>query len=131
LQVLPCKNLADAAAWLNGDLEIQPATMDLSVFFTQHQRYGADFSEVKGQGHVKRALEVTAAGGHNLLMVGPPGSGKTLLARNLPTILPQLSVEEALEVTKVYSVAGLLEPGQSLVAARPFRAPHHTVSSAG
>ena len=86
---------------------------------------------MKGQEHVKRALEVAAAGGHNVLMVGPPGSGKTLLARATPTILPRMPADEALEVTKIYSVAGMLPPGTPLVRTRPFRAPHHTISHAG
>ncbi|MBI4731548.1 MAG: ATP-binding protein, partial [Chloroflexi bacterium] len=90
-----------------------------------------DFSEIKGQEHVKRALEVAAAGGHNVLMIGPPGAGKTLLARALPGILPQMSIDEALDVTRVYSVADQLPPETPLVRLRPFRAPHHTISHAG
>jgi magnesium chelatase family protein len=94
-------------------------------------RYDVDFSEVKGQAHVKRALEVVAAGGHNMLMVGPPGAGKTMLARRLPTILPATSKDEALEVSQIYSIVGLLPPDSSLITTRPFRAPHHTISTAG
>jgi magnesium chelatase family protein len=90
-----------------------------------------DYQDVKGQEHVKRALEIAAAGNHNCLMVGPPGSGKTLMARTLPSILPALSLEEALEVTRIYSVADALPAGQPLVRRRPFRAPHHTISQAG
>jgi magnesium chelatase family protein len=93
--------------------------------------YDVDFSEVKGQAHVKRALEVVAAGGHNMSMIGPPGAGKTMLARRLPTILPTATVDEALEVSQIYSIAGLLPPESSLVTTRPFRAPHHTISTAG
>jgi magnesium chelatase family protein len=131
LSVLPLRDLKQALAWLRGEESISPAKADLAALFQRHGRYPVDFSDVKGQAPVKRALEVAAAGGHNLLMIGPPGSGKTLLARNLPGILPDLSVDEALEVTKVYSASGLLASGQSLIALRPFRSPHHTVSGAG
>ena len=93
--------------------------------------YEVDFNEVKGQEHVKRAMEIAAAGGHNILMKGPPGSGKTMMARRLPTILPDLTFEEALETTKIYSVMGMLKNGTPLLSARPFRAPHHTISDAG
>lgn len=93
--------------------------------------YDVDFSEVIGQEHAKRGLEVAAAGGHNILMIGPPGSGKTMLARRLPTIMPDMTLEEAIETTKIHSAAGFLHPGQALVCTRPFRSPHHTVSDAG
>jgi magnesium chelatase family protein len=131
LTVIPLHDLSEAVAWLKGEAPIPPAKADLRGLFERHGRYNVDFSDVKGQAPVKRALEVAAAGGHNLLMIGPPGSGKTLLARNLPGILPDLSVDEALEVTTVYSASGLLASGQSLVAQRPFRSPHHTVSGPG
>jgi magnesium chelatase family protein len=131
LEVLPLRSLKQAVEWLEGGPAPEPAKADLGALFSRHRSYPVDLADVKGQVHVKRALEVAAAGGHNLLMIGPPGSGKTLLARILPSILPDLSCDEALEVTKVHSVSGLLPSGQSLVATRPFRAPHHTVSSAG
>jgi magnesium chelatase family protein len=131
LDILPLERLAQAVDWLRSGHFPAPHCADLCVLFERSRRYTVDWRDVKGQRQAKRALEVAAAGGHNLLMVGPPGSGKTLLARALPSILPDLSAAEALEVTRVHSTAGLLAPGQSLVASRPFRAPHHTVSAAG
>ncbi len=131
LQVLGAANLAELADFLDGRSELPRARVDLDRLFEDRSRDDVDFAEVKGQAHAKRALEVAAAGGHNILMVGPPGSGKTMLARRLPTILPKMSLDEALETTKIHSVAGALPLGESLVARRPFRSPHHTISDAG
>ena len=131
LAVRPVATLGEAISFLSGKTDIEPFTTDVPALFDQAKNYDIDFRDVKGQEHIKRALLVAAAGGHNIMMVGPPGSGKTMLARRLPTILPDLTLDEALETTKIHSVAGLLEPGVPLLATRPYRSPHHTISDAG
>ncbi len=129
--VIPVRTLAELVAHLRGEVAITPAPCADGLLDVAFVSYGSDFCDVRGQEHVKRALEVAAAGAHNLLMSGPPGSGKTLLARALPSILPAMGIEESLEATKIYSVAGLLPPETPLVRQRPFRAPHYTISHAG
>ncbi len=131
IPVYPVRNLFQAVDFIRGVRPIEPEQIDLGSIFNIDVPVTTDYSEVIGQGHVKRAMEIAAAGGHNLLMIGPPGSGKTMLARRLPTILPPLSFKEALETTKVFSVVGMLASGQALICQRPFRTPHHTISDAG
>jgi len=146
--VLPSANVAEAAVvdglavhgaetllqvtrHLSGAASIDPARSRVALGSLERARDDADFADVRGQAPAKRALEVAAAGGHNAILIGPPGAGKTMLARRLPSILPEVSLEEALEITKIHSVAGLLPAGAALISARPFRAPHHTISDAG
>ncbi len=131
VEVLAIESLPEVVEFLSGIREINPTSIDVNQVFNQSREYPIDFQEVKGQEHVKRSLEIAAAGGHNALMIGPPGTGKTMLARRLPTILPDMNLEEALETTKIYSVAGLLPINSALIATRPFRSPHHTISDAG
>ncbi len=125
------RNLRETFSFLRGECTLTPVRGDLERFFATHQTYDVDFADVKGQAHVKRAVEVAVAGGHNILMVGPPGSGKSMLSKRIATIIPPMSLEEAIETTKIHSIAGLLTQGESFVPTRPFRSPHHTISDVG
>ncbi|UCD95666.1 MAG: YifB family Mg chelatase-like AAA ATPase, partial [Candidatus Zixiibacteriota bacterium] len=131
LPVFPVSTLKETVHFLEDPGTLKRFELDISSVFSASRNYDVDFCDVKGQESAKRALEVAAAGGHNIIMIGPPGSGKTMLARRLPTILPDITIPEALETTKIHSVAGILPNNAALIATRPFRAPHHTVSDAG
>ncbi len=131
VRVIPIDSLAQATAFFAGQIDIEPQPSRLDQLFAEHGAYDVDFADVRGQEMAKRAMTIAAAGAHNLLMVGPPGSGKTMLAKRAATILPGLEAEESIETTRIYSAVGRLKPGQPLLATRPFRAPHHTISNAG
>ena len=130
LDVLGVKHLSEVIEFFDGKRELEPTVFDTrSEFYKNIEKCDLDFCDVKGQENVKRAFEVAAAGGHNIILVGPPGAGKSMMAKRLPSILPPLTLQEALETTKVHSVAGKMRSGESLLSQRPFRAPHHTISS--
>lgn len=131
IQVIPIRNLKQAWDFLDQQIIIPPFNLDRRAFFNSHRSYEIDFDEVRGQHHVKRALEVAAAGNHNLLMIGPPGTGKSMLAKRLPTIMPDMTEDDAIETTKIHSITGMLDPKRAFLTTRPFRAPHHTISDAG
>ena len=131
VMAFPLHTLPEAVGFLNGTVALTPVQVDRDRFFAMRPAEDDDYGDVKGQDHAKRALEIAAAGGHNLLMVGPPGSGKTMLAKRLPTILPLMEQEEAIETTRVHSISGQLTADRPLLTVRPFRAPHHSISDAG
>lgn len=131
IDIYPVKSLKDAINLINSGFKEEPYKTDLDFMNTGMTEYDVDFADVKGQENVKRALEVAASGGHNCFMLGAPGCGKTMLAKRLPTILPSMTFEEALEVTKIHSIAGILPPHVPLLTSRPFRSPHHTISDVG
>ncbi|TWU40575.1 YifB family Mg chelatase-like AAA ATPase [Novipirellula artificiosorum] len=131
IEVIPVQSLAQAVAFFSGEIELDPVPSCVEKLFEQFSVYEIDFGDVRGQESAKRAMSLAAAGNHNLIMVGPPGSGKTMLAKRMPTVLPSLTASESIATTRIYSVLGQLPSGQPLLACRPFRSPHHTISDAG
>ena len=128
IEVYPFEDIRGVIDFINGQSTPTTYKIDVKKIFEEHQKYPVDFADVKGQLEVKRAMEVAAAGGHNIILIGLPGSGKTMLAKRLPTILPPLTLEESLETTKIHSIAGILPSGSAIISTRPFRSPHHTAS---
>lgn len=131
VSIYPIATLQETVAFLEGKTEICPYVLDLNEEFEVNSEYPIDMSDVKGQYAVKRALIIAVAGSHNILMIGPPGSGKTMLAKRIPTIIPKITLDESIETTTIYSIAGMLKKGQKIISQRPFRSPHHTISDSG
>ncbi len=131
IDVFPVRTLREAADFLTGEQPVAPCRVDLGSVFQEFKTHEDDYADVKGQEQARRAIEIAVAGGHNILMVGPPGTGKTMLAKRIPSILPDMTLEEALEATKIHSIAGVLPAHRALIERRPFRSPHHTISDAG